>query len=159
MLGLQVDTLERFLGPQSWGDPTQSCLTSRNTPRFSGEQPRKIFLSFWQRGREKSHFVRIPGALTVTMVYSVGKDPAYLDHCSAFPAFLSRLRSTAEVRSHSQLSLQRGRASEKGKMKKSKIILSLFLTHITDKWLLEVCTVRMWQAITVLGYRRKWQQC
>lgn len=143
VLGLQVDTLGRFLGPQSWGDPTQSRLTSRNTPRFSGEQPRKIFLSFWQREREKNHFVKIPGALTVAKVYSVGKDPAYLDHCSAFPTFLSHLRSTAEVRSHSQLYLERGRASEKEKMKKSKIILPLFLTHVTDKCLLEVIPVRM----------------
>lgn len=97
------------------GPHTVMGCTSRDSPRFSDDDPRKILLCFWQREGERNES-------SCNDTQSAGRYKGLLCRGKPCPtwgkaipiqpslAFRSHLRNTAEVRVY----LQKGRASEKG---------------------------------------------
>lgn len=76
MPGLQVNSLERFLGPQSRGDPTLSWVVPPGTAPDSQVtiQEKSSSVSGREKGKGMNHHVTTPGALADTKAYSAGEN-------------------------------------------------------------------------------------
>lgn len=76
MPGLQVDSPERFLGPQSQGDPTLSWVVPPGTAPDSQMtiQEKSSSVSGREKGKGMNHRVMTPRALADTKAYSAGEN-------------------------------------------------------------------------------------